>query len=135
MPAAVESGCSEDAVAPGSKTLASKTFSAAMAAVAGPTFDSLHLYADPNALPTARTQALDEGRFAKNSRVSSATAAAAPPMSIAVKSTCAPASSFVSKLVVVAMGGDTGGRLWLGGGRGKGGEVMIVIIIEGFPRS
>ena len=53
-------------------------------------------------------------------------------MSIAVKSTCAPASSFVSKLVVVAMGGDTGGRLWLGGGRGKGGEVMIVIIIEGF---
>lgn len=49
-------------------------------------------------------------------------------MSIAVKSTCAPASSlFVRKLVVVVMGGDAGGRLWLGGGRGKGGKVMIVI--------
>ena len=65
----MESGCSEDAVAAGSKALASKTFSAAMAAaVEGPAFDSLHLwrrvgpdavdrhlYADPNALPTART--------------------------------------------------------------------------------
>ena len=64
----MESGCSEEAVAAGSKTFASKTLSAAMAAVAGPTFDSLHLwrrvgpdavvrhlYANPNALPTART--------------------------------------------------------------------------------
>ena len=38
-------------------------------------------------------------------------------MSIAVKSTCAPESSFVSKLVVVAIGGDAEG----GGGEGPGG--------------
>ena len=54
-------------------------------------------------------------------------------MSIAVKSTCAPASSLLRRLVMVATGGVAGGRLWLGGAHGKGGEVTTgsIIVMEG----